>query len=72
MKIKFADDFNGSKLDVQIGDKPFSFTNGGTPFDINEDVGRHLIGLGFFVECAPETEAVPTAELPKQAVQRKG
>lgn len=72
MKIKFADDFKSPKLDVQVGDKQFAFTNGGTPFDVDDDVGRHLIGLGYFVECAPETEAVPTAELSKPTAQRKG
>jgi len=71
MKIQFADDCKSPKLDVQIGDKQFSFTNGGTPFSVTEEVGRHLIGLGYFVECPAETEAVPTAELPNPAT-RKG
>lgn len=72
MKIKFADDFKSPSLEVQIGDKQFVFTNGGAPFDVNDDVARHLIGSGYFVECAAETEAVPTAELPKVSAPRKG
>ncbi len=72
MKIKFNSDFESPTLEVQIGDKLFSFSNGGTPFDVDEDVARHVIRLGFFEECGPETEAVPTAELPKPTAARKG
>lgn len=72
MKIQFPDDFKGPQLEAQIGDKHFKFSNGGTPFEVDDDVARHLIGLGYFVACAPENKAVPTAELPKQTEPRKG
>lgn len=69
MKIKFADDFKGDKLEGQIGDKTFYFSNGGTPFDVSEELGQYLLNLGYFVIC--DDEAAKTAELPQTPAPRK-
>lgn len=71
MKIEFKPTFKGKRIEGQIGDKAYSFENSGTPFEVDEPLGNHLLRTGHFQTCAEEKAATPTAELPKPAVKGK-
>lgn len=71
MKLKFADDYKGKKLETQIGDQRFEFSNGGTPFEVTAEVGAYLLRLGYFVECPADTPAKEIAPTPKDTAPLK-
>lgn len=71
MKIEFAPTFKGKRVEGQIGDKPYSFENSGTPFEVDEALGNYLLRGGHFRVCAEEKPATPIAELPKPALKGK-
>lgn len=71
MKIKFAEDYTGEKLETQIGDQRFEFTNSGTPFEVTPEVGAYMLRLGYFVECPAETPAKEIAPTQKDTAPLK-
>jgi len=71
MKIKFRDDYKGEKLETQIGNERFEFTNGGTPFDVSPEVGAYLLRLDCFEECPAEPAAEEIAPTPKPTAPLK-
>lgn len=71
MKIKFKSDYKGKKLETQIGNERFEFTNNGTPFEVSPEVGAYCLRLECFEECTPETVAEEIAPTPKPTAPLK-